>query len=862
MAKQRRTTTIGSYLPLALMGLTALGMLGLVGVGVAWFAGVFGGGAAETEPVDRTGKLAFPALARPVAAFEKLTRDDFINPQTRQLNVIWLPEATASVASRNMSELIGRVLSRDKQAGMVLTESDFMEQGTRPGLAAGIPPGKFAVTIPASEVTGLDQLRNGDRFDLLVALPEGEDTEPISGSEPAVLFGGIKPPSLRVGQLSRQHGVKRLVTDGMLVTLFSENGRSTTGPSGLTVPPSNQSSGRSRTKPTTKVVAEIAVDAEEIGPLTQAISLDTQLTCVLRSGQPGAAQDDQFNPDGLVPVITTAKPVPAFSALTDENLIDESTGQLHLYYFPPDEVAQSWITDATELYGRVVSRPLRRGSLITEEDLLPPGTRPGISAGLPSGMAAMSVEKAQVRGFEKLVIGDRFSILTRVPETVQSGLPSVSWATLQGGRLSDDDARVAEMVRTGIREVARDAVYLSQADDSTVVIGISQQQVAKLAQLLRDDSELFVVANSSREPSPNDEERLPTEISVNPFSDASTTRSEAAAEWRFVAQLDVGQASGPSRETVPVPVLSQDVNAFRQLTIDDFIDPSTGQLRMLYFPPDKVDDQWLLDVRDLIDRVAVRSLDAGRVVTRDDLAPPGTPAGPGVGIPQGMRGVTVNSAQVLGLESLAEGSRFDLATADSVDVISLGDEIRQSLASSDAVREAAKLPSGNVSTSRVIANDVLLLSDLGESTITVQTVAAPAQTQTRTRLTPDGSTITEEVIEQPSFASEQRTVRSYILAVPESSLSAVVGMLDVQLPLAASILPLDTANAAQTSMSVSAPRGPGSQMMRTEAPVRAVIQEHVRGTEIRTEVFLTDRPVGRELSRGTADSNAVPARGN
>ncbi len=835
MAKQRRSTTVRSFLPLALMALTAIGLLAMVGVSVAWFSGVFE--TAEAEPIDRTGQLAFPALARPVPAFERLTRDDFINPQTGQLNVIWLTEATASVASRDMGELIGRVLNRDKQAGMVLTEADLMERGTRPGLAAGIPPGKLAVTIPAGDITGLDQLRNGDRFDLLVALPEREGVEQISNTEPAALFGGIKPPSLRVGQLSRQHGVKRLVTNAMLVTLFTDTERSTTGPRGLTVPPP---SSRSRDKTTETVVAELAVDPEEIGPLTQALSLDTPLTCVLRSGQPGAEQDDQFNPEGMVPVVTTAKSVSAFSSLTDENLIDESTGQLHVYYFPADKVADSWITDPTDLYGRVVCRNLRRGSLITEEDLLPPGTRPGISAGLPSGMAAISVDKSKIKGFEKLVVGDRFSILTRVPETVEANLPSVNWATLHGGQLSDDDARVAEMVRTGIREIARDVVYLSDPDDSDVVIGVSQNDVAKLAQLLRDDSELFVVASSSRETVVPAEGR-----DANLSADAA---ARLAGDLKFVSQIGPGGTNQQAQEgskTVPVPVLVRDVPAFQRLTIDDFLDPSSGQIRFLYFAPENVDDAWQTDVRDLIDRVTLRSLDSGRVVSGKDLAPPGTPAGPAVGLPPGTRGVAVNSAQVDGLGGIAEGSVFDLITGGGISVSQLADSARQSLAGPDAIQESGKLPGGTVSTARVIATGITLLADLGEATITVTTRVPPQQLQTRTRLAPDGSTITEEVLTQPTLSSEQRTVQRFVLAVPESAVQSVVGLLDTQNPLAVSMRPLNPKPAEDDG---------DQDESGSPDPVRAVIQEHIRGDEISTEVFLTDRPESSELSSATAGS--------
>jgi len=317
---------------------------------------------------------------------------------------------------------------------------------------------------------------------------------------------------------------------------------------------------------------------------------------------------------------------------------------------------------------------------------------------------------------------------------------------------------------------------------------------------------------------------------------------------KFVSQIGPGATNRQAQEgskTVPVPVLVRDVPAFQRLTIDDFLDPSSGQIRFLYFAPENVDDAWQTDVRDLIDRVTLRSLDSGRVVSGKDLAPPGTPAGPAVGLPPGTRGVAVNSAQVDGLGGIAEGSVFDLITGGGISVSQLADSARQSLAGPDAIQESGKLPGGTVSTARVIATGITLLADLGEATITVTTRVPPQQLQTRTRLAPDGSTITEEVLTQPTLSSEQRTVQRFVLAVPESAVQSVVGLLDTQNPLAVSMRPLNPKPAEDDG---------DQDESGSPDPVRAVIQEHIRGDEISTEVFLTDRPESSELSSATAGS--------
>ncbi|MEZ6066730.1 MAG: hypothetical protein R3B90_13725 [Planctomycetaceae bacterium] len=198
-----------------------------------WRAGFFTPAAA---PVSRAGMVACPALARSVASYAAISREDLIDPQTRQLNVVWVPERAAADVLRDMSLIIGRVAQRDKTAGSVLTERDFFPKGTRPGLAAGVPPGKRAVSVAVERVDGLELLRQGDTFDLVASLPPVKD-ELDTNVEYAALLGGIKPPDTRAGRLARQTGVKPLVRRGTMVALTQGKTTSTSGQQGLTVAP-------------------------------------------------------------------------------------------------------------------------------------------------------------------------------------------------------------------------------------------------------------------------------------------------------------------------------------------------------------------------------------------------------------------------------------------------------------------------------------------------------------------------------------------------------------------------------------------------------------------------------------------------
>ena len=62
-------------------------------------------------------------------------------------------------------------MAHDKAPGFVFTERDFLPKGTLPGLVAGIPPGKRALTLDAGKLRGIDLLQIGDHLDLLAAVP-------------------------------------------------------------------------------------------------------------------------------------------------------------------------------------------------------------------------------------------------------------------------------------------------------------------------------------------------------------------------------------------------------------------------------------------------------------------------------------------------------------------------------------------------------------------------------------------------------------------------------------------------------------------------------------------------------------------
>jgi hypothetical protein len=145
---------------------------------------------------------------------------------------------------------------------------------------------------------------------------------------------------------------------------------------------------------------------------------------------------------------------------------------------------------------------------------------------------------------------------------------------------------------------------------------------------------------------------------------------------------------------------------------------------------------------------------------------------------------------------------------------------------------------------------VKLLSNTGVTQIMVPTSTGPTETQTQTRLTADGSTVTETVRAEP-IAFEERTVQQFVLAIQSEFVGSVLGLLDDQNPLYVSVRPLIQRNE---------PRGASDQTDKVNRPVRAVIREHVSGSDITSEVFLTDRPESLAMPIA-AEGNASAGEG-
>ena len=288
---RRRAATPQTWLTLAMIG-TAL-----VVVAVLWAAGVL---TRETfglvGPSPTRGMVAVPTPARNIPAYTKVTRDHFWDPVTKQLTVIYLPPRSVTPEMLvNFNQIFGRVLDHEKPAGYVFTEADFLPVGTRPGLVAGIPPGKRAIRVEADKVQGLFGLQPGDRFDLVATLPID-----MKGRTQAFGFAGAYSEQLALqAQLTnwqKQATVRVMVQDGVVVE----------GVTTRQIPVyanTMTQGGITRMRPVQEGV--IAIAPGEVARLTEALAVEAKISVVPRSGRP----DDPKN--SVTPNLSPVSPLRA-----------------------------------------------------------------------------------------------------------------------------------------------------------------------------------------------------------------------------------------------------------------------------------------------------------------------------------------------------------------------------------------------------------------------------------------------------------------------------------------------------------------------------------------------------------------------
>ena len=222
--------------------------------------------------------IAIPLCAKSVPAYAAVTREHLLNPMTGQ----WLmdhqpPEKARALVQKgvitDIDKIRGRVAAREHGAMFYFSENDFLPPGTRPGVVGGTPAGKRAITLDASKLKGVHDLKAEDHLDLLASVAVDMPGAGRSGGRLGTNV--VVPPDNAF--LPKRSIVRPLVQDGVVVAPVRVR----------TTPPTSPQGGSAQTTSVQEIV--IGVEPQEVAPLAEAMDLKYEITCVARSGRASSA---------------------------------------------------------------------------------------------------------------------------------------------------------------------------------------------------------------------------------------------------------------------------------------------------------------------------------------------------------------------------------------------------------------------------------------------------------------------------------------------------------------------------------------------------------------------------------------------
>lgn len=224
-------------------------------------------------------------VGNPVPAYGEVTQKNVMKPNGQGMSTMLVNKAAITDDMlTSFTQVVGRVAKHDLDRMRPFRTSDFFPVGTRPGPTAGIPAGKRAMRLRASDIPGLHGLNQGDRFDIVMTT-EVEIEAPkrvnrsrvddidVEGPYAPLHAADLQPPPEAPTIKRRMAEVKLVVEDGMVVQPVHR--REEVAGSAPPVRPNP------RNKPLEEIV--IAVDPAEVAALEQALALGAKIQVAMRA---------------------------------------------------------------------------------------------------------------------------------------------------------------------------------------------------------------------------------------------------------------------------------------------------------------------------------------------------------------------------------------------------------------------------------------------------------------------------------------------------------------------------------------------------------------------------------------------------
>ncbi|HBV66227.1 MAG TPA: hypothetical protein DEF45_24755, partial [Rhodopirellula sp.] len=404
----------------------------------------------NTEP-ERVAAITLPMNWKPIEAYAKVKRDDLQDPRTGQINRIEVPLTSvvgmsASIvgpegelvsqpvklaeetedgillqlqdetiitqeqlvklggAFTQSSDIIGRVVKKDKSPGFAFAETNFFERGTPSGLAGATPTGMRAMTLKADQLAGVHRISMGEQIDLVANIPlqKLNRFERSTGSRlPAaelVVDAGRSDRAQDSETTARLVARQAIVLTPVVKRVSTETSASLSqGKKLLSVP-------------VEEVV--LAVAAEDVAAVTAALELGATVNVLVRSGRPTSDESTPTVPGGMVAVPIPGQTLLAYQTIRTSSFEDPATAYIRTINVPTETAENSnWVTDLSQLVGRIPRHDLSATVPIRKEDLMPPGTAPGLSAATPPGRVLFFLDPEGLIGANAFEFGQHLDLV-------------------------------------------------------------------------------------------------------------------------------------------------------------------------------------------------------------------------------------------------------------------------------------------------------------------------------------------------------------------------------------------------------------------------------------------------------------------
>ncbi|TWU31128.1 RcpC/CpaB family pilus assembly protein [Novipirellula artificiosorum] len=426
------------------------------------------------------------------------------------------------------TDIIGRVVKSDKSSGFAFAELNFFERGTPAGLAGATPPGMRAMTLEAAQLAGVHRISMGEQIDLVANIPLQKLSRFEFSTGSQLPSADLVVDSGRSSRDQENETTARLVARQAIVLTPVVKRVSTETSASLS------QGKRLLSVPVEEVV--LAVAAEDVSAVTSALELGATVNVLVRSGRPESDESSTDVPDGRVAVPIPGQTLLAYQTIRPTSFEDPATAYVRTIQVPMETASQSsWITELSDLVGRIPRHDLPATVPIQEGDLMPVGTMAGLSGATPPGRVLFFLDTEGLIGGDAFEFGQHLDLVASRTEDEprggnRGGFANVTLTDAQRTRVEPiaDDVIVVMPTRSPGNPTARKSKDSKDGETPKLIVAVRPDQVAQLEYAVAVGSNLRATVRSGGSPVDanemvTDTPQRVTVMKFDPLSDAKRT---------------------------------------------------------------------------------------------------------------------------------------------------------------------------------------------------------------------------------------------------------------------------------------------------------------------------------------------------